>query len=142
MSLVPVYGQDCPCNPASETDKTEWGWMSSLNIEDACGSIIKGVVNNIAHKPMPDVLVEIYDHPEIIAKVSYHDRVRSTTLQHRVAACRTDDRGRFCFDKLPPGKYEMRCSKAGYNAECFITLEIVEKSTDIIEIPLTLSIVD
>jgi hypothetical protein len=52
-----------------------------------------------------DVLVEVFDHPEL---AQGGDPTRRG--QKRVRACVTQRDGRFSFD-LPFGKYELRCSK-------------------------------
>ena len=56
---------------------------------------------------MADVLVEVYDHPEIAIKDSSRDR----TGQRRVAACMTSSKGLFSL-KVLPGSYELRLSKS------------------------------
>jgi hypothetical protein len=56
-------------------------------------------------KPWAGVLVEIYDHPDVVLR----DSSRNRTGQTRIIGCVTDQRGRFAF-KLKAGDYELRAS--------------------------------
>ncbi len=68
---------------------------------------IHGVtVAGIEKMPLEGVLVEIFDHPEIVLKNGSQTR----TGQKRLAACVTGKDGRFAFDP-EPGKYEVRFSR-------------------------------
>lgn len=68
---------------------------------------IHGVTWDEVGKPMGDVLVEVYDHPEILIR----DFTQDTAGKKRIAACMTDDTGVFALD-VPPGHYELRLSKS------------------------------
>jgi hypothetical protein len=56
---------------------------------------------------MADVLVEVYDHPEVMLRQPGRD----VGGQTRIAACTTDKAGLYMFD-LPSGYYELRFSKS------------------------------
>ena len=59
-------------------------------------------------KPQSGVLVEVYDHPEVIAKDEEGEAKR--VGRRRIAACVTDSTGEFEF-QVADGRYELRCSK-------------------------------
>jgi hypothetical protein len=58
------------------------------------------------------VLVEVFDHPDYLL-LSYPERQKQKKDQRRIAACVGGSDGRFCFESLQPGKYELRFSKDG-----------------------------
>lgn len=62
---------------------------------------------DINGKPLGGVLVEVFDKPDWIRR----GLPASDTEQKRVAACRTGRNGKFCFKRLPPGKYALRLGK-------------------------------
>jgi hypothetical protein len=62
---------------------------------------------------MNDVLVEVYDHPEVA--VSDHP---DSTLQRRISACVTSNTGQFSIN-VPSGFYEVRFSSSSpLGVEC------------------------
>ena len=67
-----------------------------------------GQVSSLGNKPEPieNMTIEVYDHPEPAGSSSSMSRV----TQRLIAACKTDKHGMFCFQGLPPGKYEIRIS--------------------------------
>jgi hypothetical protein len=76
----------------------------------------QGVVKVPGGSPLGGVLVEVFDHPEVVLK----NGPPAQGLQHRLAACITDETGSFDL-KLPSGKYEIRFSKSG-GWQCTSTL--------------------
>lgn len=67
---------------------------------------------------MSDALVEVFADPEYVLN-DVHRSTHGRKSQRRVAACKTDPTGKFCFAKIPPGEYELRVSsgdrRAGWN---------------------------
>lgn len=64
-----------------------------------------------------DLLVELFDQPDyLLCEWKPNNPDRCTTKppddQRRLAACRTGKDGKFCFDNLPAGTYELRISKS------------------------------
>ncbi len=84
---------------------------------------VRGVVTWPTGEPMGDVLVEVYDHPEAVNSVVPD----GSRVQHRLAACVTNDTGRF-FIKVPPGSYEVRfSSRSPVGLECTSVLVRVRR---------------
>jgi hypothetical protein len=100
--------KDCSCRKAQKGERTYWGWI--IDSPDDAGVVkrIRGKVENHGGEPVADVLVEIFDHPEVRTG---EDLPASRKKQRRVAACKTGADGEFCFAGIQAGKYEVRCSK-------------------------------
>jgi len=100
---APAFAQ---CTPAT-SEKTIWGGnMHPVLKEKKLPRDIHGIVRAADHIALQEVLVEIYDHPELAPRSA-----DSEERQTRVAACMTDAQGRFAFT-LSPGHYEVRFSKS------------------------------
>ena len=98
----------CQCTPSNNT--TIWGGNENVvqEMRGPMGSIHGTVMEDIqSHQPANGVLVEIYNHPEIVRQDSSPHR----TGQTRIIGCITGQNGRFSF-KLKSGDYELRASKA------------------------------
>ena len=100
------------CAPSNES--TKWGGKDNLVMQvgkpmrQASGSVLEDYRTG---KPWAGVLVEVYNHPEVVLQ----DSSRSRSGQTRIIGCITDRRGRFAF-KLKAGDYELRASNgAGWN---------------------------
>lgn len=103
LAAIPAF---CQCIPTDE--KTRWGGNEQVQIvERKPLKTIRGkVVENLESlTPWKDVLVEIYDHPEVQLQ-DYNSR---KVTQRRIAGCKTNDTGTFSF-LLPRGAYEVRIS--------------------------------
>ena len=100
-----LYSQ---CRPDSG-EHTRWGGNENVVIRQPqpIKNIRGTVVQDTGSEPFGGVLVEVYDHPETLAKNSSPDRVG----QKRIAACVTDETGAFAFE-VAPGHYEVRFSKS------------------------------
>ena len=95
------------CVPVSEKTATFHG---NFDIVISYTSVVRsprGVVKAPNGSSLSGVLVEVFDHPEIVLSSG----PRPEGSQHRLAACMTDDTGSFDL-KLAPGRYEIRVSKA------------------------------
>lgn len=98
-----VFGECTPSN-----DATKWGANEDVVMQvrqpmgQAHGSVLEDYRTG---KPAPGVLVEVYNHPEVVLE----DSSRNRTGQTRIIGCVTDPRGRFSF-KLKAGDYELRAS--------------------------------
>jgi protocatechuate 3,4-dioxygenase beta subunit len=64
-------------------------------------------VHDLNGEPVEGVLVEVFDHPDWIVL----DYPASRVEQHRIAACKTESDGSFCFKNISSGRYELRASK-------------------------------
>ena len=104
---------DCHCIKPARGVTTRPGANAELVIiEEKKYRTLNGVVRDESDVIMPDVLVEVFDHPEHLL-LSYPKNVQKKKLQHRIAACITGEDGKFCFNKLPAGKYELLLSIDG-----------------------------
>jgi hypothetical protein len=94
------------CTPSNES--TKWGGNEDvvMQVREAMGQVRGTVPEDYqTGKPWPGVLVEVYNHPEVVLE----DSSPSRTGQTRIIGCVTDQRGRFAF-KLKTGDYELRAS--------------------------------
>ncbi|HXX45739.1 MAG TPA: carboxypeptidase-like regulatory domain-containing protein [Candidatus Acidoferrales bacterium] len=97
---------NCQCRPTSAG--TRWGGNQVVGLKEPKPiKSIHGVALDEAMKPMGGVLVEVYDHPEILIQ----NFAQGTVGKKRLAACMTDETGVFALD-VPPGHYELRLSKS------------------------------
>ena len=97
----------CQCRPAPETRVTNWGHQNVVTVEGQPLRALNGVVQaGFPEAPGENVLVEVFDHPELVSDLI----VNRQSQQKRLKACITQKNGKFSFD-LPPGNYELRCSK-------------------------------
>ena len=111
LSLSFSKTEKCRCLPASPTDTTSWGQQNVIIKNDRVVQSLRGiVVGAVNQRPLGGVLVEVYDKPEGLL-MDWKEREARKPNQRRVAACVTGADGEFCFSKMPPGKYELRCSK-------------------------------
>jgi hypothetical protein len=83
--------------------------MVIVMVEHRSHRRLSGVVENGTGTRFESVLVEVFDHPEV-----YDDKVQikpgHEIVQHRLAACVTGRDGRFCFNHIRSGRYELRAS--------------------------------
>jgi len=103
----------CGCSPPIREQKTSWGkdWVIITESENL--KLLQGkAVSTREDATLANVLVEVYDQPDILL-LDWKERSARISEQHRIAACVTGKDGRFCFRKIPPGKYELRCSRSG-----------------------------
>jgi hypothetical protein len=93
---------------ASDPLKTHWGHqnvviVNSNPLKELHGTVVLGYGDSGVSKE--GILIEVFDHPDFARG---GDPTR--TGQKRLMACVTQKDGSFSFD-MPPGKYELRCSK-------------------------------
>jgi protocatechuate 3,4-dioxygenase beta subunit len=113
FSLSYSMPQKCKCQAASPDATTSWGQENLIIKNESAVNSLKGeIVGGYRDEPMDGVLVEVYDKPEALLMDAMERQARKPS-QHRVAACVTGANGEFCFPGIPPGKYELRCSKPG-----------------------------
>ena len=99
------------CIPSVEG--TVWGGNEWVVIQESkVVSTVNGIVVTDLEslEPWSNVLVEVFDHPEVRLKSGPSDR----KSQKRITGCKTDGTGLFSFT-LPPGKYELRLSYSNAN---------------------------
>ena len=87
---------------------------------------LKGDVREVDESPVKGALVEVFDEPGYLIDPTPRDR-RGHGGQRRIAACRTDETGRFCLAGIPAGPHELRVSHAeltGWNvSQYYVVLD-------------------
>jgi hypothetical protein len=106
----------CACPPVPTQEQTRWGNDNITLSTVIAVRVLRGAVTIGADEPMVNALVEILNHPDVILLPYSLARESRRRNQRRIAACFTDGQGRFCLPKLPPGRYELRCSATGFHA--------------------------
>jgi hypothetical protein len=118
--VAPSSGKGCKCASATG-ETTRWGGNEIIVVKPGgtYGFISGKVRMMIAEEPMEDALVEVFDKPDYLlcdwTPEAGNPNKCSTDPpadQRRIAACVTGKDGKFCFDNIPSGKYELRVSKA------------------------------
>jgi len=101
----------CRCAASDETTRDG---ANEMIVVTAPGKYrqMAGVLKAQTGEIVSDVLAEVYDHPEYLF-LSYPESEEKKKAQHRIQGCVVGADGRFCIRDLPPGKYELRFSKAG-----------------------------
>ena len=101
-----TYAQSvCGGRVARPNETTRPGADEDISvIESKPRKSIFGVVNDVNGEPLKDVLVEVF-------ALSKNESDREE--KKRIIACKTDEKGRFCFKELAAGKYEILYSLDG-----------------------------
>src|SRR5262249_42143104 len=120
---------NCKCSQPLPSDKTHWGQENVIIKEDRVFKALHGKIVSFAdNEPLRRVLVEVYDHPEGLL-LGWKDREAGKAKQRRIAACITGEDGEFCFSNIPPGQYELCCSKPSeWNCTSVYVVVAPEKS--------------
>jgi hypothetical protein len=107
--------QICNCPLVNKDETTHWGGnMAFVYVESKAYRSPAGVAM-LDDEPLSDVLVEIFDKPDRLL-ASYPQNEKLKRGQRRISACKTGADGRFCFENIPKGKYEIRASiDSGWN---------------------------
>jgi len=102
----------CRCNPPEKGETTHWvGNLVTVFAEKKGYRVLAGVVVRPDGKPLAEALVEVFTKPEYL--LSEKTYAMGKPGQRRIAACRTNVDGKFCFSGLKSGKYELRSSSNG-----------------------------
>jgi hypothetical protein len=135
---VPSVLGDCKCHRPEKDDKTREGAnIFEISVEKEAYRMLEGTVVGMGdNRFIEDALVEVFDHPEyLLSENPQADHVE----QKRVAACHTPADGKFCFRRLPPGKYELRSSlEAGWNITHIYVVVNKKGQTKQIQVRMTL----
>ena len=110
ICLASAMAAKCKCKVADPKETTIWGgnqYVVLIN-EKPYRSIHGMVKLGADEEPTEKALVEIFTNPEHLLDESF--RPENGENQKRVRACITGADGKFCFDHLPAGKYELRVS--------------------------------
>ena len=95
----------CSCLPPAPNETTHQGGNELISfIKDKTFKGVQGVVRDENGEPLEGVLVELFDKPDWIRRQDWS----SLGDQRRIAACKTGSDGRFCFENISAGEYELR----------------------------------
>ena len=98
-----AFGECAPSNQSTNWDGNE---NVVMQMREPMGQVHGTVLQDYqTGKLGPGVLVEVYNHPEVVLQ----DASPKRSGQTRIIGCVTDERGRFAF-KLKAGDYELRAS--------------------------------
>ena len=112
-------GQAVQCQPPGSTRSLVWGRDHALvDMSNKPLKNIRGVVRALVDQPVDDALVEILELGPTGSPAETSDDARG---RHRLASCLTGHDGEFGFD-LPPGRYELVCSKPDWNSTSVIII--------------------
>ena len=107
------------CTVAQSSDRTNWGATMSFRREPDPLKQIQGVVFTGAIELGANVLVELFDKPD--AWDTWDFRHGEAPPQDRLAACFTSRKGRFRFEGVRDGRYELRVSAVlGFDSQSVI----------------------
>lgn len=94
------------CTPSNQSTKWDVNENVVMQMREPMGQVHGTVLQDYqTGKLGPGVLVEVYNHPEVVLQ----DASPKRSGQTRIIGCVTDERGRFAF-KLKTGDYELRAS--------------------------------
>lgn len=104
-----IEKHNCECKQASANELTRTGGNEQVTIiERKVFKIIHGTIETYSNSQI-ETLIEVFDNPEHL-RLNYPESVTQRKPQKRIAACKSGKDGSFCFDEIPPGKYELRLS--------------------------------
>jgi hypothetical protein len=132
--LSALSGGPCTCRRVPATEITRHGGNETIEVTvEKVHRALAGVVRLNDDEPVADTLVEVFRHVE----------GKGLRKPRRVAACLTDEDGKYCFGFLPPGKYKMRVSREhGFNiTHLYVTVDpySLDGSDDEIDVSLDLA---
>lgn len=113
LLLIPAATDKHACLPAQDSQQTIWGHSQLvLDFRDKPVKAAKGTIESPDGKPVESVLVEVFARAEGDPPP---DGEAGPPSAKRIAACVTSANGLFVFN-IPSGHYEIRASKADWNA--------------------------
>lgn len=127
LSGNPASPQNCGCANVPDTEKTHSAYShghivysKARTVRSFDGVVIFPKGMRPEGESIPETLVEVFTDGEVLVMGNSPEAMMRREKQKRVAACKTGDDGKFCFDDLPSGKYELRCSKVGFEPVSYI----------------------
>ena len=109
----------CRCRKATADDQTIWGHIASSYVEETPIRSIHGTVRNPVDSPVEGALVEVFED-------NGKYPTPTSSAHKRVAACKVDADGKFCFTGVKPGKYILAVGADGYNIS-FVSITLSPK---------------
>ena len=142
----PVSVKKCDCRAVAPGETTRMGgneWV--VYKEPGVHRRVQGFVRMPTSEAQDDLLVEVFDNPEYLlcewkANNPNHCTTTPPDNQRRLAACRTGKDGKFCFDNIPAGAYEIRISKDQGWSPTHVYLVVDPKASKSITEPIEVSL--
>ena len=107
LALVSIIGNgpnnSCSCRPAAANDFPH----GANEVIQSTAKPVKQLRGNVMlqnGEPISEAVVEVYDYSGRDKRLPYGPE----SLKKRKAACLTDEKGEFCFTRLPAGKYVLK----------------------------------
>jgi hypothetical protein len=126
LASLPQSVHPTGCKIVGNEVHTTWVHMDIIVTHPRPIASLSGVaVAVLDQTPMEGVLVEVFDHPEVVLKDPSHSRAG----QRRLSACLTGKDGAFSFD-AKPAKYELRFSSDSGEWECKSVIVEVRKTAN------------
>jgi hypothetical protein len=114
-------------------------WIHRFVTHEQPVAEIRGVVTDPQNFPMPDVTVEVYDHPEQWPEFG-NSNEEPATHQRKLKELVTKEGGKFRFGRIKPGQYEVRFKKEGFDTtSVLVTVARRHGSQDGLVVELELS---
>ena len=110
---------ECKCRRVPESETTYQGQAHIVVSDERIVNKFRGIVS-FNDEPAPEALIEVFDDPEVVLLKYSPEIEKRRKNQRRIVACKTVEGGKFCFDDLPSGKYELRVSKSGFSPVSYI----------------------
>lgn len=103
----------CSCKAPEPNEETHSGGNEIITvIESKPFKSVRGIARDVNGEPLAGVLVELFNKPNWILK----DEYAAPEKQRRIAVCKTNADGSFCFADIKAGTYELRGSiNLGWN---------------------------
>jgi hypothetical protein len=111
LALAPVSSRatQCKCHKPEKGDTTRWGGNQAVVVvPDKPFRKIEGIVE-LGEEALEGALVEVFDKPDYLVN---NRPWANKPEQKLLKSCVTSLDGKFCFQGLAAGKYEIRISKA------------------------------
>jgi len=104
----------CPCKSAAADEITHGSsvlWSRDVQtVNKIQGQVF--LAGSTPVSPIDEALVEVFTYPKSVRGLAVGAAERYKK-QKRVAVCKTNEDGEFCFLGIRPGVYELRVSKEG-----------------------------
>jgi hypothetical protein len=114
------------CSSVSEGQCTDWGWSPDIyDYSSKPKKHLKGIVKDYLNAPINEVLIEVYQHQQPFDIDNELEKRMKIPCHQRLFSCITSERGEFSFD-LPDGRYEVRASKHGWEAN--LAIVVIDKA--------------
>jgi protocatechuate 3,4-dioxygenase beta subunit len=141
LALISIIGNgpdnSCSCRPAAADDFPH----GANEVIQSTARPVKQLRGNVMlqnGQPVSEAVVEVYDYSGRDKKRPYEPE----SSKKRKAACLTDEKGEFCFTRLPAGNYLLKVgtqASAGINYSfVIVTLSPHLRSSRKLEISLNL----